>query len=40
MSKVLTYNPALIDERNEQPFLVAFIAIVAVWAFALLFALA
>ena len=36
MSNLLTYNPALIDERNEQPFLIAFTVIVAAWAVALL----
>jgi len=36
MSTVLTYNPVLIDERNEKPFLIAFVATVAVWAVTLL----
>lgn len=36
----LTYNPVLIDERNEQPLLIAFVATVAVWAVALLLAVA
>jgi hypothetical protein len=40
MSTILTYNPVLIDERNEQPFLIAFVAIAAVWAIALLIAVA
>jgi hypothetical protein len=33
-----TYNPVLIDERNEQPFLIALVAIVAMWAVTLLVA--
>jgi hypothetical protein len=37
---ILTYNPVLIDERNDRPFLIAFVAIVAVWAGALLIAVA
>jgi hypothetical protein len=40
MSTILTYNPVLIDERNERPFLIAAVAIVAVWAVALLIAVA
>jgi hypothetical protein len=36
MSTVLTYNPVLIDERNDQPFLIAFVAIFVVLAVALL----
>jgi hypothetical protein len=40
MSTILTYNPVLIDERNEQPFLVAFVVTVAVWAVAFLFVVA
>jgi hypothetical protein len=36
MSTILTYNPVLIDERNEKPFLIAFVATVAVWAVTLL----
>jgi hypothetical protein len=34
MSTTLTYSPVLIDERNEQPFLIAFVATVAAWAIA------
>ena len=40
MSSVLTYNPVLIDERNEQPLLIAGVAIVAVWTVALLLGVA
>ncbi len=40
MSTILTYNPVLIDERNEQPLLIAFVATVAGWAIALLLAVA
>jgi hypothetical protein len=40
MSAVLTYNPVLIDDRNDQPFLTAFVAIFAVLAIALLIAVA
>jgi hypothetical protein len=40
MSTILTYNPVLIDERNEQPFLIAFVATVAAWAVALLIVVA
>jgi hypothetical protein len=36
MSNLLTYNPALIDDRNEQPFLIAFTVTILVWAVALL----
>jgi hypothetical protein len=36
MGDILTYNPTLIDERNEQPFQIAFVASVAAWAIALL----
>ena len=36
----LTCNPVLIDERNEQPLLIAFVATVAAWAVALLLAVA
>ena len=36
----LTDNPVLIDDRNEQPLLIAFVATVAVWAVALLLAVA
>jgi hypothetical protein len=28
MSTILTYNPVLIDERNVQPFMIAFVATV------------
>lgn len=28
MGTILTYNPVLIDERNEQPFVIAFVATV------------
>jgi hypothetical protein len=38
MGTILTYNPFLIDERNEQAFLIAFVATVSVWAIASLFA--
>jgi hypothetical protein len=38
MSTVLTYNPLLIDHRNDQPFLVAFVAIFAALTIALLIA--
>ena len=38
MSTILTYNPVLIDERNEQPLLIAFVATVVVWAVTLLIA--
>ncbi len=40
MSTILTYNPVLIDERNEQPLLIAFVATVVVWAVTLLIAVA
>ncbi len=40
MSTILTYNPVLIDERNEQPVLIAFVATVAAWAVALLIVVA
>jgi hypothetical protein len=40
MSAILTYKPVLIEERNEQPFLIAFIATVVVWAVVLLTAVA
>jgi hypothetical protein len=40
MSSVLTYNPLLIDERNEQPLLIAFVATVAVWTVAVLIGIA
>jgi hypothetical protein len=40
MSTVLTYNPVLIDDRNDQPFLIAFVSIFAVWAVALFIAIA
>jgi hypothetical protein len=40
MSTILTYNPVLIDERNERPFLIAAVAILAVWAVAFLIAVA
>jgi hypothetical protein len=36
MSTILTYNPVLIDERNEQPLQIAFVATVGVWAVVLL----
>jgi hypothetical protein len=38
MSTILTYNPVLIDDRNDQPFLIAFVAIFAVLTIALLIA--
>jgi hypothetical protein len=37
---ILTYTPLLIDERNEQPFLIAFVATAAVWAVMLPIAMA
>ena len=40
MSTILTYNPVLIDDRNDQPFLKAFVAILAVLTVALLIAVA
>jgi hypothetical protein len=40
MSTILTYNPVLIDDRNDQPFLIAFVAIFAVLTIALLIAVA
>ena len=40
MSAILTYNPVLFDERNEQPFLIAFVATVAAWAVTLLIVVA
>jgi hypothetical protein len=40
MSDILTYNPVLFDERNERPFLIAFVVTVAEWAVALLLVLA
>jgi hypothetical protein len=40
MSIILTHNPVLIDERYEQPYLMAFVATVGVWVVALLIALA
>jgi hypothetical protein len=40
MSNILTYNPVLFDERNERPFLIAFVVTVAEWAVALLLVLA
>jgi len=40
MTTVLTYNPVLIDHRNDQPVLVAFVAIFAVLTVALLIAVA
>ena len=36
MSSVLAYNPVLIDERNEQLLLIAFVATVVVWTVAVL----
>ena len=36
MSTILTYNPVLIDEINERPFVIAFVATVVVWVVALL----
>ncbi len=36
MSTILTYNPVLIDRRNERPLLVAFVVTVVVWAVAFL----
>jgi hypothetical protein len=36
MGDILTYNPSLIDDRNEQPFRAAFVAGVGAWAIALL----
>lgn len=40
VSTILTYNPVLIDDRNDQPFLKAFVAILAVLTVALLIAVA
>jgi hypothetical protein len=40
MSAILTYNPVLIDERNDRPFVIAFVAIFAVWTVTLLIAVA
>ena len=40
MTNILTYNPVLFDERNERPFLIAFVVTVAEWAVALLLVLA
>ena len=40
MSTILTYNPVPVDERNEQPFLIAFVATIATWAVALLLVMA
>ena len=40
MSTILTYNPVLIDKRNERPFVAAFVATIAVWAVVLLIAVA
>jgi hypothetical protein len=40
VNTVLTYNPVTIDDRNEQPFLIAVVAIFAVWTVALLIAVA
>jgi hypothetical protein len=40
MSIILTYNPVLIDERDERPFLIASVATVAIWAVAFLIAVA
>ena len=40
MSAILTYNPVLFDERNEQPFLIAFVATVAARAVTLLIVVA
>ena len=39
-STVLTYNPVLIDDRNDQPFLKAFVAIFTVLTIVLLIAVA
>jgi hypothetical protein len=43
MASIRTYEGwwdlSLIDERNEQPLLAAFVALMAVWAAVLLFAL-
>jgi hypothetical protein len=36
MATVLTYNPVLIDQRNDRPILIAFVAIFAVFTVALL----
>jgi hypothetical protein len=33
------WDLSLIDERNERPLLVAFVAVIAIWATAFLFAL-
>ena len=40
MSTILTYNPVLVDERNERPFVIAFVATVVVWVVALLIVIA
>ena len=40
MSTILTYNPVLIDGRNERPFVIAFVATVVAWAVALLIVIA
>ena len=40
VSTILTYNPVLIHDRNDQPFLKAFVAILAVLTVALLIAVA
>ena len=40
MITALSWNEALIDKRSERPMLIAFVATVAVWAIAFLFALA
>jgi hypothetical protein len=43
MTKIHTYEGwwdlSLIDDRNERPLLSAFVAVIAVWAIAVLFAL-
>jgi hypothetical protein len=40
MSSVLVYNPVLVDERNEQPLLIAFVATIVVWTVAVLICVA
>jgi hypothetical protein len=40
MSSILTYNALLINERNKQPLLIAFVSTVAVWTVAVLIGVA
>jgi hypothetical protein len=40
MRTILTNNPVLFDERNDQPFLIAFVAAIAALAVALLLVVA